>query len=667
MATYSIEVQSDFLKKITRSTPIQALAEFVWNGLDADATSITVRFDYNALEAMSAIVFSDNGSAMTHGEAPEQFKRLGGSWKKLASKTRKDGRYLHGQDGRGRFKAFALGRVAIWHVTYEKESELWNYSVTMNLSDIGRVVISDESLVGGENRRGVTLTISDLHKDYRTFTSEAGLQQFTEVFALYLADYPSVSIRIDNNLIDPDKEIVSRHSASLGEIVDEDQTYGVSINIIEWRSITNRALYLCNERGFPFVEVNRRFHIGSFQFSAYLRSKFVSKFQLEGTLDVAEMNPLIVEKLDEAKETINDYFRNRAAEQARTVVEEWKEENIYPYVGDAKSHVDKVERQVFDIVAVNVSHYVPDFETTPAMSKAFHLRLLRQAIEKSPEELQLILSEVLKLPKRKQEELADLLREVSLSAIIGAAKIVADRLRFLVGLEAILFDTEYKKRLKERSQLHRIIAQNCWIFGEEFNFSVDDHSLTEVLRKHRKMLGNETAIDEPVKHISKERGIIDLMLSRAIRRHKANEIMHLVVELKAPRVKINQEEVGQVEGYAFSVMKDERFRGVNTSWVFWVVSDDYGDYAAGRMDSNGLIHSKDNNSIFVKTWAQILDENRARLQFFQERLEYQADKGSSLKHLQEHYSKFLVGVLDEEKPRNADSTMSGEDQPEAVG
>jgi hypothetical protein len=30
------------------------------------------------------------------------------------------------------------------------------------------------------------------------------------------------------------------------------------------------------------------------------------------------------------------------------------------------------------------------------------LRLLRQAIEKSPEELQLILGEVLKLPKRKQ-------------------------------------------------------------------------------------------------------------------------------------------------------------------------------------------------------------------------------------------------------------------------
>ena len=76
--------------------------------------------------------------------------------------------------------------------------------------------------------------------------------------------------------------------------------------------------------------------------------------------------------------------------------------------------------------------------------------------------------------------------------------------------------------------MHRIIAQNCWLFGEEYNLSVDDQSLTEVLRKHRKLLGDDTVIDEPVKHVSQERGIVDLMLSRAIRRHKADELTHLV-------------------------------------------------------------------------------------------------------------------------------------------
>ena len=363
------------------------------------------------------------------------------------------------------------------------------------------------------------------------------------------------------------------------------------------------------------------------------------------------MGPVAV--VDEAQQAIKEYFRNRSAEEARTVVEEWKEEKVYPYEGAAATHVEQVERQVFDIVAVNVAHFLPDFSTAPAKNKALHLRLLRHAIEKSPEELQLILSEILKLPKRKQEELAELLRDVSLSAIIGAAKIVADRLKFLTGLEAILFDADMKKRLKERSQLHRLIAQNCWLFGEEYNLSVDDKSLTEVLRKHLKALGKETVLDEPVKHVSKERGIVDLMLSRAIRRHRANDLTHLVVELKAPKVKIGRDEITQLEEYAISVIKDERFRSVNTTWVFYVISDDYGEYAEYRMEKtdgrpDGKIKQADSISIWVKTWAQVLDENRARLQFFQERLEYEADKGASLQHLQERYAQFLQGVIVED-------------------
>jgi hypothetical protein len=141
-------------------------------------------------------------------------------------------------------------------------------------------------------------------------------------------------------------------------------------------------------------------------------------------------------------------------------VAEWKQENVYPYEGEATTHVEQVERQVFDIVAVNVANHLQDFSVSPPKNKALHLRLLKQAIEKSPEELQLILSEVLNLPKRQQEELAELLRDVSLSSVISSAKIVADRLRFLTGIEAVLFTPESKARLKERSQLHRIIAQS---------------------------------------------------------------------------------------------------------------------------------------------------------------------------------------------------------------
>lgn len=662
--SYHVEIQPDFLEKITRAKPVQALAELIWNSLDADAKSVDVRFKYNDLGAMSAIVVTDDGIGMPFKEAPDLFGRLGGSWKKPGATTKNEGRFLHGQDGRGRFKAFALGRIAEWDVVYQEGAEVRSYRVTMNASNIRDFRVSDEVKASATGARGVVLTVSELHKDYRAFASDAGIQELTEIFALYLTGYRGVSITVDGNRIDPGKVIASRHSVNLSGIAEDGATYPAQLEIIEWRSTTSRALYLCNNNGFPLIQVDRRFHIGSFQFSAYLKSSFISKLQLEGTLEIAELDPSIERVIDEAQQAIKDYFRDRAAEEARSVVSEWKNENIYPFEGEPTTHVEKVERQVFDIIAVNVARYLPEFETTPAKNKSLNLRLLRHAIERSPEDLQLIFEEVLKLPKRKQEELAGLLRDVSLSSIISAAKIVADRLKFLTGLDAILFDAEPKKRLKERSQLHRIIAQNCWLFGEEFNLSVDDQSLTEVLRKHRKLLRDEIAIDEPVKHISKERGIIDLMLSRATRRHRKNDLTHLVVELKAPKVKIDAAEVTQIEQYAFSVAADERFRSVSTTWVFWVISDDYGDYAAHRITtSDGLIHAKGDVSIYVKTWAQVLDENRARLQFFQERLEYQADKGASLQHLNEHYAKFLQGVVSGDQPAEVDVAS---DSPEPI-
>src|SRR5208282_1427969 len=180
------------------------------------------------------------------------------------------------------------------------------------------------------------------------------------------------------------------------------------------------------------------------------------------------------------------------------LVDEWKSEEIYPYAEDPATPVQVVERQVFEIVAVNVATSLPDFQTQSQRNRKFQLRMLRQAIERGPEELQLIIGEVLELGQRKQEELAKLLKRTTLSAIISAAKMVADRLNFLDGLEAMLFDPDLKKHFKERAQLHQILADNTWIFGEEFALAVNDQSLTEVLRQALKAADREIVIDEPV-------------------------------------------------------------------------------------------------------------------------------------------------------------------------
>jgi hypothetical protein len=646
---FTVEVQPDFIERQAKARPIDALAEVIWNSLDADATSVNVSLGHGEF-GLSSITVTDNGHGIPHDEASTLFVRLGGSWKQRGGFTKTKHRMLHGYEGRGRFKVFALGRVADWHVTYKAEGQApKTYDICMLESSIREVQITDEK--PATNQTGVEVTITELHRDFRSLEPDTSVQELSELFALYLKDYRDVRIAIEGVVIDPSSFIASSQTFPLKPVTDEDKSHPAELELIEWRSATKRALYLCNEQGFPLSKVETRFHVGGFQFSAYLRSPFIGELHERAELEVAEMHPKLTAAIDEAQRIIKDYFRDRSAEQARAIVEEWKSENIYPYEGEAKSPIETAERKVFDIVAVSVNDYLQDFASAPPKNKALHLRMLRSAIERSPEDLQLILREVIQLPQRKQEELAKLLREASLSSIIGAAKIVGDRLKFLSALESIVFEPEMKERLKERTQLHKIIADNTWIFGEEFNLSVSDRSLTEVLRQHKKILGEEVVIDETVKHVSKARGVVDLMLSRALRRHRAEELEHLVVELKAPRVKIDKDEINQIEEYAMSVADDSRFRTANgIKWTFWVLSDDIGKHGEFRLkgSSNGIIHQTGNISIGIRTWAQIVQENKARLQFFQEKLEHQADQGTALKYLQEKYEAFLSGVITEE-------------------
>jgi hypothetical protein len=455
-----------------------------------------------------------------------------------------------------------------------------------------------------------------------------------------------VTISIAGEKLDPERAIASQFKTLLPPIKSpEEVQYPAELLIIEWRADTKRTLYLCSETGFPLDQVETRFHVSGFAFSAYLKSNYVEVLHNEERIALAEMDPALSASVETARTAIKDYFRERGSERARAVVDEWKAADVYPYRGEPGTTVEKAERQVFDIVAVHLQEIAPEIGAGSATTQAFHLRMLRSAIERGPEELQTILKEVLVLPVKQQKELAALLQETTLSAIITAAKTVADRLKFIGALETLVFDAETKGQLKERTQLHKILAENTWVFGEEYNLWVSDRDLKRVLEKHKEHLDPNISIDDPVKVVGKKRGIIDLMFSRVTRRHRANDIEHMVVELKAPRVAIGPKEIVQAKTYALAVSSDERFSTVpGIKWHFWIVSNAYDQYARNEIDTGAdperrLIMRGPNITVGVKTWGELIEENRARLQFFQEHLQHTADESDAIRYLQEKHSR----------------------------
>ncbi|MNM96447.1 hypothetical protein D3C81_1089240 [compost metagenome] len=255
---------------------------------------------------------------------------------------------------------------------------------------------------------------------------------------------------------------------------------------------------------------------------------------------------------------------------------------------------------------------------------------------------------MLNLPKKEIKTLAGLLEDVSLSNVVNASAIVADRLKLIMGLQTIMFEGDFRKNLKERSQLHRILALNTWVFGDEWMLSADDRSLTQVLRAHRKVLGEDIQIDADVKHVSKARGIVDLMFSKSSRHYGARSPSHLVVELKRPSVKIGPGEIDQILDYAQSVSQDARFDKTGCNWDFWLVGNELTDRAQYRV-KDGMVQTSDERvRVHVKVWAEILEENRGRLQFFKEQLDFEATEDRALSHLAERYADLLQGVVEVE-------------------
>jgi hypothetical protein len=262
-----------------------------------------------------------------------------------------------------------------------------------------------------------------------------------------------------------------------------------------------------------------------------------------------------------------------------------------------------------------------------------------------------------------QNDLAELLQRTPLTAVIHAAKIVANRLDFLKGIEDLLFDKQSKKVLLERDQLHKILENEAWIFSEEFTLAGSEKTLEEVLNIHLEKLGKREDDPAPVEVGEGKRGRIDLMLHKVVQ-PRTGEYDYLVVELKRPKKKIDDEVLTQVKKYAQAVARDSRFTGVPIRWTFVAISDEMDDFAKSEANQRdrprGLVADDPglNIRVWAKTWSEVINDARSRLRFFKEQLTYEADQESAKAYLKSKHAKFLPPASASEAPQPGKATQA---------
>ncbi|MDR1485371.1 MAG: ATP-binding protein [Planctomycetaceae bacterium] len=678
MSTVKVQARSDYLEKITKiNSPIKSIAELIWNGFDAGANKVSVFFDYNSLGGIDKIRVWDNGKGIVHANAKSYFENLGGSWKK--QKKMAHGRVLHGKSGKGRFLAYSLGKELLWDTTYEQsKGKYYSFIVKGNYKFLDQFDISDEKQKGKNS--GTEVIVSNLQKPFNNLLEKEAISNLTVLFAVYLTQYPDIVLEYNGKRINPDEACKSHQVFTLENIeTDDGIPASAEMEIYEWNDQTKPVIHLCNSKGVSLYEIPIT-HSNNIKYrknhTIHIKSDYFQELDYQD--DLIENNPLIHSFLNTAKQEAAKYFLRKKLEEQCAIVERWKKEEIYPYHDPVEKIpvTEKIERRLFDVIAVNVEKRLPFFSRADQKSKKFTFRLLMQTLKDNPESLQTILNEVLGLSKKEQDNFAKLLEKTSLTSIITASEIITNRLDFLKGLRELIYDTDNKKVLLERDQLHKIIEKEVWLFGENFALSASEANLDIVLKKHLSILGKrkdevETIVSEsPVLQPDGRKGRIDLMLHKVLR-PREDEFDYLIVELKRPLKKIDSEVIGQVKRYAQAVADDERFNNLKVRWEFIVVSNEIHKNAGREINQTdrpkGLVFTSDNIKVWAKCWSEIISEAESRLKFIQEKLSYEADDESADEYLQKFYAEYIpstkeiedkIKKLDEQKVRNSNKKKS---------
>lgn len=643
--TITVGIAEDAIEQITKVSLDRAVEELIWNALDGEATKVEVVFHENPLEGIEKIVVSDNGHGIPHDQAETIFKQIGGSPKKNRRRSPTLDRPYHGREGKGRYKAFTLGQCVTWQSRVLTNGTVQSFHVTLRSSKLRKVEIASPEPCDGSS--GCDVIVTEVSERIDRLRSPESIESITLRLAPYLIANPAVKVWYDGALLNV-KEYLDRDETFTLSVPAKDTTPELTakLRVLEWTRQRKPSLFYCDGEGVALDEGPTGVRDNRFSYTGYLLSDRLRQLHEQGLL-LEDLTPDFKSLRELATNRLKEYFRQRQAEEFAHVATRMREEGLYPYSSLPSTPVEKAEREVFDICAATVHEHLPEFEAVEKTARQFTYRLLRETLEQNPSNLRTILTEVFKLTEEQQENLVGLLKKTSLGAIIHTAKTITDRLCFINGLEQVLHERTIRKCVKERKQLHRILVEELWLFGDEFALGGDDVSLRSVLQEHRSILGLPDILHQLTKAESEELDDIpDLLLWRQFLRGRNDEFEHLVIELKRPTVKISLDEIQQIKRYATKVIDNRYFDKAKTKWTFIAVSDDIANDAledvSPRDRKPGHVHSGKTHDIWVYRWSEIIQQAKLRLKFVQDKLNVAVeDDTEGRAYLREKYAHLL--------------------------
>lgn len=347
------------------------------------------------------------------------------------------------------------------------------------------------------------------------------------------------------------------------------------------------------------------------------------------------------------RNVLNDFFKERNTAFS-DFIKKLNEDKANPLV--QSKPVSETHELVFNKVAFLVENNYKVLEREDKIKDLVY-SLIDNSIRNG--KVEQLFSKLLKMKPNTVGKFHDLMEKTEIESVIQFSSQVAEKKEFLEFLHSITYG-KIASVLKERSQLHKIIEKELWLFGENYSETPSlwsDRKIGSIFNdiRNKNLNYKPTKEDDNLVESDDEsfNDITDLFFYNE--KYTGDDVKeYMVVELKAPNCRISQKELNQIDRYAFAIEEAIGLPTENTRYKLILISSGATAFANSKMRSTRDkykqpfvwdIKTERNIEVYVMTWAELIEVNKRKLNYLSSKLEIK-DKSVGLK-FEEEYPELL--------------------------
>jgi hypothetical protein len=346
-----VNITSKGIQKVLKNyNEKQAIAEYIWNGFDANADAINIDYVTNELGRLDSLQIADNGYGINFERLQQKFDPFFESEKAIQIVAPKHTSKMHGRNGVGRLTFFTFAHNATWRTTYQDEKGFHRGTIQINTGGLNSYEAVEEPV--SENQTGTAVTFTNLRISEMDF--EQGVIPFLInefCWFIELNHHKKMQVFVNGKALDFSANIKSKEEF---ELLYADTGFKFKIKYVHWKESLHKELskyyFLAGGEEIykDYTTLNKKsddyFH------SVYIDSDFFrdfdfKSFENEGQVALFGAAKSAPEYRFLIKE-LNEYLKNKRKpflkEYADRLIDTLEQDGIFPkYVTERERDVSK--------------------------------------------------------------------------------------------------------------------------------------------------------------------------------------------------------------------------------------------------------------------------------------------------------------------------------------